>query len=74
MRIRDTLFKVICLILKEELLILHNIGIRDNPRKGRNIFLVIWNFPLRNWIKVNIDGATRRASGHASYGGIFRIF
>lgn len=35
-------------------------------------FLVVWNFPLADWIKVNMDGADRGSPGLASCAEIFR--
>ena len=57
---------------QEEFVILHDLGIGGKARRCPTITPVIWNFPPRNWIKVNIDGAAKGSPGHAGCGGIFR--
>ena len=55
---------------QEELLILHNVGINGKARKCRTITPMIWHFPPRNWIKINIDGAAKGAPGDYGCGGV----
>ena len=55
-----------------EFLILHFLGIKNNPPISLFIITVHWNLPLQGWIKVNIDDAAKGAPGHTGCGGIFR--
>ena len=56
---------------QEDLLILHDTGLKGKAPKSESIIQVVWN-PLPNWIKVNFDGAARGAPGMAGSGGVFR--
>ncbi|KAI8011152.1 hypothetical protein LOK49_LG06G00228 [Camellia lanceoleosa] len=33
---------------------------------------IAWQRPPAGWVKVNVDGATTKRSGHAVYGGLIR--
>ena len=57
---------------QEDLLVLHNLGVKGRSSIGPAITERHWNLPLQGWTEVNIDGAARGASGQASCGGVFR--
>lgn len=56
----------------EEFVILKGFSVTCKPCKGSTINQMNWFPPLCNWIKVNIDGATKGSPGMAGCGGIFR--
>ena len=57
---------------QEDLITLHNLGVKGRPANSPAIIQVRWNFPPQGWTKVNIDGAAKGAPGKAGCGGIFR--
>ena len=57
---------------QEDLLVLHNLGVKGRSSIGPAITERHWNLPLQGWTEVNIDGVARGASGQASCGGVFR--
>ena len=56
--------------MKEEFIILHDLGIIGKLAKSPSIILV-WIPPPPGWLKVNIDGATKGSPGHTSCSSIF---
>ena len=57
---------------QEDLLILHNMGLKGKAPKSESIIHVVWNPHSLNWIKVNIDDAAPGAPSMPGSGSIFR--
>ena len=57
---------------QEDLIILHNLGVKGCTPNSPAITEVRWNLRLQGWTKVNIDGAARGAPGQVGCVGVFR--
>ncbi|XP_019430038.1 PREDICTED: uncharacterized protein LOC109337513 [Lupinus angustifolius] len=55
-----------------ELMLLRNFQTPLRLSKAPRIVEVVWEMPMEDWIKANIDGAAKGSPGLAGAGGIFR--